>query len=84
MDTTDPHNPSIWLTDLRPGLPITVRLDGCSMYFDAAAPQEDLLPNGIPRHFDAKGEVPAGLVGCFDVVHIWNFVHIFLIQTSLG
>ncbi|KAG6357744.1 hypothetical protein INS49_013623 [Diaporthe citri] len=66
-----------WITDLSPHLP-SAQLDGLDVSFDAAPPREWLPPNVTLRSFDVKGDVPADLLGCYDVVHIRNFAFVLL------
>ncbi|KAL3492456.1 S-adenosyl-L-methionine-dependent methyltransferase [Aspergillus germanicus] len=60
----------IWLLELAPQLPSTVLLDG----FDISGnlfPYQSLLPDNLKFGvMDSFGEVPADLIGKYDVVHL--------------
>ncbi|KAL1847862.1 hypothetical protein Daus18300_013776, partial [Diaporthe australafricana] len=71
-------NNRIWLTDLSPRLPETAQLDALDISFDAVAPKEWLPSNVTLRQWNVKSDIPADLVGRYDVIHIRNFIFVLL------
>ncbi|PLB54707.1 hypothetical protein P170DRAFT_452406 [Aspergillus steynii IBT 23096] len=68
----------VWLTDLARRLPPSVQLDAFDISLEAL-PHKEWLPANI-RSFawDIKTDVPADLVGVYDIVHVSNFCLVLL------
>ncbi|KAI0016502.1 S-adenosyl-L-methionine-dependent methyltransferase [Xylariomycetidae sp. FL0641] len=66
----------VWLTDLAPRLPKTVKLDGLDVSF-AAAPPPKWLPSNVTLHrWDVNEAVPPEFAEQYDLVHIRNFAFV--------
>ncbi|KAJ5623353.1 hypothetical protein N7490_011958 [Penicillium lividum] len=66
----------MWLLDLATQLPQTVQMDGYDLS-DSQFPHKSFLPTNVSLNIlDAFGDVPADLVGKYDVVHLrfWSCI----------
>ncbi|KAM0797593.1 hypothetical protein BDR22DRAFT_824216 [Usnea florida] len=64
---------SIWLLDLARTLPPTAQLDGFDIDISDCPPEQWLPRNIKMRYLNALGEIPAHLVGIYDIVHLRLF-----------
>ena len=64
---------SIWLLDLARTLPPTAQLDGFDIDISDCPPEQWLPRNIKMRYLNALGDIPAHLVGNYDIVHLRLF-----------
>ncbi len=72
----------MWLRDISRTLPPTTQLDGFDISLKQAEPLAWFPPNVTLRNWDAFSDVPADLVGKYDVVHLRLFV--FVVPSEAG
>jgi hypothetical protein len=67
---------SIWLQDIQSSVPKQARLDGFDISFDAVPPAELFPPNVNFQHWNVNEDIPDGMVGTFDIIHVRFFAFV--------